>query len=418
MSLFLTGCTGYVGKHFLYYLLKLTNRDVVVCIRSKKGESGQKRFETEIQAHPMFQEPVVKTNCKRVRVVEKDLSELIESDLLDCTDVVHCAANVKFTAPLENLLEENVNGLKQLYEISKGKHFIHISTCYVHPKGKQLLHKSEKIPDQLTADQFICNYAYTKYLAEQYLYKQKSPVTIVRLSCVGRPLDPLPPMRGGAHLAILEAAERATIPDIWIPSKFQFSTVPVDSICKELIEVLKQPQTGLKIVQYSAPKDSKTYNLTAENLLKYKESTEVNIWTDISYEEFTRWMDMFYWFTPTICKRIKDANAVIQYVSDNITFESDLQLPDFSPDDYVKLNWEYTETLVKNNPKPRNWILSLTFIFYKFVRKLLYFLIGFTVVDVFKYQKEKKENPFLLIAIQFYAGLKSILGLVLPVEVF
>ncbi len=416
MSLFLTGCTGYVGKHFLYYLLKLTNRDVVVCIRSKKGESGKKRFETEIQTHPMFQETVVQTNCKRVKVVEKDLSELIESDLSDCVDIVHCAANVKFTAPLEKLLEENVDGLKKLYEIAKEKRFVHISTCYVHPKGKQLVKKSEKIPDQLTADQFICNYAYTKYLAEQYLYKQKNPVTIVRLSCVGRPLDPLPPMRGGAHLAILEALERASIPDLWIPPNFQFSTVPVDSICKELIEVLKKPQSGLQILQYSAPKDSKTYNLTAENLLNYKESSEVNLWTDISYEEFTHWMDMFYWFTPSICKRIKDANAVIQYVSENITFESDLQLPDLSPEDYVKLNWDYTETLVKNNPKPRSWILSFALILYKLFRKILYILVGFTVVDIFKYQKETKQNPFLLIFLQIYTGIKSILSLVMPTE--
>jgi len=376
MSVFLTGVTGYVGKHLLRYFLSLTDRQIVVCIREKNGVSGRERFITEIKNDAMFQDITIQTNLKNVRVIEKDVSVLKEDDLSDCTDVVHCAANVKFNSSIQTLLTENVKALKNIYRLCKKKRFYHISTCYVHPKANEGPYPSVRIEPGLQQSEFICNYAYSKYLGEQYLYKQKGVIDIIRLSCVGAPLDSISPMRGGAHLAVLESLERGTIPDIWIPEGMRFSAVPVDSICKAIIERTKTTHEGIQIVQYAAPPNSKAYNIGALEIGAYKSRPKTKIWSNISYSQFEAWMRFFYWFVPTILKRILDANVSVFYVSGSQTFHSDLNLPDLGPDEYKRLTISYVEQLVKLNPKYKNPLVSIGMYIYTFIKSIFLWFVG------------------------------------------
>lgn len=364
MSVFLTGVTGYVGKHLLRYFLSTTSRHIVVCIRDKNGTSGKERFQTEIRDHPLFRDLVIQANLKNVRVVEKDVAALKSDDISECTDIIHCAANVKFTSPMNLLLAENVVALKRLYRLCKQKRFYHISTCYVHPKTTSGPYESVRIESGLERSEFICNYAYSKYLAEQYLYKQKGSIDIIRLSCVGAPLDDLYPIRGGAHLSVLEALERSVIPDLWIPKNMQISAVPVDSICKGIIDRTKVSHDELHIIQYSAPANSETYNINVNELASQKSYPKTKIWNTGSYQQFTAWIGFFYWFFPTIIKRILDVNIATSYVSSNQSFHSDLALPEISPNEYIKITTSYIEKLVKLNPKHSNPFMSLGFICY------------------------------------------------------
>lgn len=413
MSVFITGVTGYVGKHLLYYFCKLTERNITVCIRNKKGVSAKDRFRQEITDHPIFQETIVKSNLKHVSLVERDVNELTIQDLSGCSDVIHCAANVRFTAPLEELLKENLEGCKRIHSLCKGKRFYHISTCYVHPTETKGDRKAVSIAPNLEPEKFICNYAYTKYLAEQYLQEQSGSIDIIRLSCVGAPLETLHPMRGGAHLAICEAVSRASIPDLWLPDQFLFSVVPVDSICKGIIERTKQTHDGLQIVQYSAPQKSKTYNLTPESLMKHRKSIELNIWTDIEYEEFCSWMDFFYWFLPTSCKKIKDVNAVISYVQSNITFVSDLSLPELDDDEYAKLTVDYVDRLIEETPKKKSFIYNLFIGIYRVFCQIILIVFGMSLTQIFKYQKETSKNPFIFLSLQIYSFCKTIFSYVI-----
>lgn len=376
MSLFITGVTGYVGKHLLRYFLSLTNRQIVVCIREKNGVSGKERFISEIKNNAMFQDITIQTNLKNVRVIDKDVAALKQDDLTDCTDVIHCAANVKFNSSMELLLAENVTALKNIYRLCKQKRFYHISTCYAHPKTSEGPYPSIQIPGGLQKSEFICNYAYSKYLGEQYLYKQKGVIDIIRLSCVGAPLDTIPPMRGGAHLAVLESLERGSIPDIWVPEGMRFSAVPIDSICKAIVDRTKQTHEGIQIVQYAAPANSKVYNLNAFDIGTHKVYSKTKLWTKVSYSEFEAWMQFFYWFVPSILKRILDANVAISYASANQTFHSDLNLPDLGQDEYRKITTSYVEQLVKLNPKYKNPIVSTAMWLYAFIKSMFLWFVG------------------------------------------
>jgi thioester reductase-like protein len=414
MSVFITGVTGYVGKHLLYTFLKETTRTIVVCIRAKKGISAGDRFLKEIQTHPLFQDPVVKANLAHVSLVDKDVNTLQQSDLSGCTDVIHCAANVKFTSPMEDLVRENVEGLKQIHSLSRDKRFYHISTCYVHPLKTEGSRQSVSIQPNLEPKDFICTYAYTKYLAEQYLESQEGTIDIIRLSCVGAPLESLYPLRGGAHLAICEAVSRASIPDLWLPDQFLFSAVPVDSICKAIVERTKHSHEGLQIVQYSAPETSTTYNLTPESLLKYRKSIDINIWTELSYEEFCSWMDFFYWFLPSSCQKIKDVNRVISYVQSNITFVSDLSLPELEEGAYAKLTLDYIDRLLEVNPKKPNFLYTVFVSIYRVLCQGLLLLFGLSITQIFKHQKETSKNPFILVSLQIYSFCKTLFSYFTP----
>jgi nucleoside-diphosphate-sugar epimerase len=315
---------------------------------------AKQRFQREIVSHGLF----TKLDTNRIKVIDKDVADLESGDLENCTDVIHCAANVKFNSPLQLLMKENVDALKTLYALCQEKRFYHISTCYVHPIAIKGPYDSTKIESGLDVSDFICNYAYTKYLAEQFLYSQKGVIDIIRLSCVGSPVENLAPMRGGAHLAILELLERSKLPDIWIPDDLKFSVVPVDVLCKGIVDKLSIKHEGLTIVQYSAPAESKTYNINVKNILQEK-SYSAKIWTGISYKKFLSWMSIFYWIIPSILKRIIDANDVISYVSMNQTFHSDLNLPDLTPKEYAKETLSYVERLVNSNNTVISWGLYI-----------------------------------------------------------
>ena len=355
MHIFLTGATGFVGKHLLYYILKETDFTVTIPVREKKLTS-QERFQKEFVEAPLFNN----LDLSRVTCIDRDISNITTEDLSNTSCFIHCAAVVKFNQSLEELMKHNYESVKGLYEVANNPtepteptKFIYISTCYTHPKGSK--GEAIQIPPNLPRESFICNYAYTKYLAEQWLYTQGS-VDIVRLSCVGAPLDNLPPMRGPAHLGILEVGYRKTMADVWFPDNFQFSVVPVDIVCKNLIRVIQTENDGIQIKQFAAPADSNTYNISALELAKpILKENNITYWNNMEFKTFTMIMTAMYFWIPTTLEKILDMNYIISTVSSNITFESSIDLPHLSKEEYLTRTREYVRQLVESRPAPQSW---------------------------------------------------------------
>jgi nucleoside-diphosphate-sugar epimerase len=312
----------------------------------------------------------------RVTCIERDISNIVAEDLSGVC-FVHCAAVVKFNQPLEDLIKHNYKSVEGLYELAatKSMKFIYISTCYTHPKGSA--GESVQIPADLPRESFICDYAYTKYLAEQWLYKQPS-ASIVRLSCVGAPLDNLPPMRGPAHLGILEVGYRRTMADVWFPDNFQFSVVPVDVVCKNLIDVIKIKADGITIKQFAAPADSNTYNISALELAKpVLKENNITYWNNMEFKTFTMIMTALYFWIPETLQKIIDVNYIISTVSSNITFQSSIEIPHVSKDEYLTRTREYVRRLVdlRADPHDNSWkyfLYQLFLMLKKWLVKMFY----------------------------------------------
>lgn len=369
MHIFLTGATGFVGKHLLYYILKDTDFTITIPVRQKKLPS-QERFQKEFVEAPLFKG----LDMSRVSCIDRDISNIVEQDLSGSC-FIHCAAVVKFNQPLEELIKHNYKSVQGLYELATqaSMKFIYISTCYTHPKGSK--GESVQIAPDLPRDSFICDYAYSKYLAEQWLYKQSS-VDIVRLSCVGAPLDDLPPMRGPAHLGILEIGYRKSMADVWFPDNFQFSVVPVDVVCKNLIDVIKTNADGIRIKQFSAT-DS-TYNISALELAKpILKDNNITYWNNMEFKTFTLIMTALYFWIPDTLQKIIDVNYIISTVSSNITFESSIEIPHLSKEEYLTRTRDYVRRFVEADPKlqEKSWkdfLYQLFLILKKWLVKMIY----------------------------------------------
>lgn len=347
MNVFLTGATGFVGKHLLYYILKSTDYTVTIPIREKKGKTSSERFTKEFTESSLFKD----SDLSRVKLVNKDIATIDQEDISGTACFIHCAASVKFNMPLDELLNDNYEPVKRLYNLCKNIKFIYISTCYTHPKTLKEPGKAIQIQKDLPKEDFICDYAYTKYLTEQYLYEQESQIDIIRLSCVGAPLEDLPPMRGPAHLGILELGYRKSIPDLWFPNEFQFSVVPLDTVCKYLVELIQESHSGLSIKQLSAPPGNPTYNISGVELGKpiFKKNN-ITYWKNISYDIFVFIMSLMYFMVPDLLKKLLDTNYIIHTVASNISFEPSIELPEISKENYLNRTNEYVNRLVEETP--------------------------------------------------------------------
>ena len=356
MKIFLTGATGFVGKHLLYYILKDTEFTVTIPIREKKGKTPQQRFQSEFTDSPLFKN--ISLSLSRVSVIDRSIETLSAEDISGsgATCFIHCAAMVKFNQPLETLKEENYASVKRIYEMCKMK-FIYVSTCYVHPKDTEV-GKPVSIEKGLPAERFICDYAYSKYLAEEFLYEQDSEIDIVRLSCVGVPLEDLPPMRGPAHLGLLEAGFRQLLPDIWFPEAITFSVVPVDIVSKNLIQIAAASHKGLHITQLSAPLNNETFNISGLELgAPLFAENNVTYWKGIDFKTFTTIVTAMYFWIPSLLHKIIDANYMISTVSSSVKFESSIELPPVPKEEYLTRTREYVRLLVGS--RPSHWAYSL-----------------------------------------------------------
>jgi thioester reductase-like protein len=240
MRIFLTGCTGFVGKFVLLeLLLKAKKEDVIICLlRGKKGQTAKQRWK-QIQEDSLF----TGIDFNNTQIVEGDLNNLDEITWDEEPDIlVHSAANVKTLDPYPDLYRDNVLGVQKICEMCvkwKITRLHLVSTCYVHPRGT--VGKSELLSPQLPRSIFTTDYTYTKYLGECAVkeYSSKFHISILRLSCVGAPsnwLDAHPTPGAMAHLGFLSLAMRGKLEIMRIPSTMTLSTIPVNIVARVIAE--------------------------------------------------------------------------------------------------------------------------------------------------------------------------------------
>jgi alcohol-forming fatty acyl-CoA reductase len=150
-NIFLSGCTGFLGKVVLEKLFRSCPNlnKVYVMVRPKRNVDIMDRVKNEILNTYCFS--VVSKNIpnflewatSKIVPIAGDLVldrlGLSDSDRADITEnchvMINCAASVNFDDPLQDALRINYFGCMRMLELAKEcKHldvFTHVSTCYV-----------------------------------------------------------------------------------------------------------------------------------------------------------------------------------------------------------------------------------------------------------------------------------------------
>jgi nucleoside-diphosphate-sugar epimerase len=166
MKTLLTGATGLVGRAWLERLLAQDpQREVVVLARDPE----------RIAHHP------------RVTAIAGDLARpdlRLDSLRSSLHEIAHCAADIRFGAPLEEARAVNVEGTRRLLDLARRcphlVRFAHVSTVYA--AGAQ----PGTYPEAPFAGDrgFLNGYQQTKHEAEEIVLAADVPAAIFRLSSI------------------------------------------------------------------------------------------------------------------------------------------------------------------------------------------------------------------------------------------
>jgi alcohol-forming fatty acyl-CoA reductase len=289
-TIFFTGVTGFVGKVFLFLLLKNFPdlKRVYVLIRTKKGQKPQDRFVEVLksQCFAPLKEAVGEAEFQRrmnlVTAIAGDITEdrlgIDEKHYAElCNNVnfiAHLAATVDFQEKLNLSVQMNTLGALRVVALARKcrqlESMVHTSTCYVNwardgrenPVKEQLytlpfdpeamckhilsLHPSQiqqETKELLSKYNFPNTYTFTKSMGEHLVRKNKGrlPITIVRPSIIGCSYrDPCP----GWVDALTAAGGLFLTVGLGIVSEFQVhghyiaDIVPVDHVCSVIIKAL------------------------------------------------------------------------------------------------------------------------------------------------------------------------------------
>jgi thioester reductase-like protein len=243
----LTGATGFVGGELLARLVEETDRDVLALVRAPDDAAAQARLDRVLNVLL----PPGSVAPGRVRAVAADL----ERPGLGLTParraavargidtVVHCAASVQFTLPLDEARRINVDGTRAALDLASLApsldRFVHVSTAYVAGDRDGRCHEHESYVGQAPRN----TYESTKLAAEREVRSAGiAPTVILRPSIV------VGDSRSGWTPAFnviywpLQAFARGLFPVVPADPAARIDIVPVDTVADALLELVRGPR--------------------------------------------------------------------------------------------------------------------------------------------------------------------------------
>jgi thioester reductase-like protein len=139
----LTGTTGFVGMELLARYLQRSDRRIIAPVRAGSPEGARARVDAVLENlfGPGFDQHRDRVEAIAADItapgmgIERDLRERLASRV---TTIVHCAASVSFTLPIEQAREINVAGTRRMLDFAELAQergglqcYGHISTAYV-----------------------------------------------------------------------------------------------------------------------------------------------------------------------------------------------------------------------------------------------------------------------------------------------
>jgi long-chain acyl-CoA synthetase len=252
-AVLLTGVTGFVGMEILARYLERTDRPVITTVRGADEAEAQARLRGTVEC--LFGDP--DAFADRLVALPADLERpglglddpTRERVAEQVRDIVHCAASVSFTLPLDRSREINVEGTGRMLQMAhlcarRGglEHFSYISTAYV--AGT---HRGWFGEDQLDVGQAFRNpYEQSKFEAERLVRGQEGrlPIQVFRPSIVvGESYTGWTPAFNVLY-SPLKAFVRGSLPALPARRSAPVDVVPVDYVADAVFELASEPVNG------------------------------------------------------------------------------------------------------------------------------------------------------------------------------
>jgi thioester reductase-like protein len=189
-ELLLTGTTGFVGMEVLERYLSRTGRNVIALVRAP--DDGEARTRMTGVLRDLFGLRGARRYERRVDAVAADLlapglgiSERRRAEITARTeDIVHAAASVSFSLPLDEARRINVEGTRRALELASSspglRRFVHVSTAYVAGTHQGRFFEC----DHDVAQAFRNSYEQSKFEAERLVRAAEVPSMVLRPSIV------------------------------------------------------------------------------------------------------------------------------------------------------------------------------------------------------------------------------------------
>jgi long-chain acyl-CoA synthetase len=260
--------------------LERTDRHICCLVRADSDEDAENRVRTAVGL--LFGDEDAYTG--RTSAIRGDMqrpalglwaSEL-EALAEQVTDIVHCAASVSFTLPLDRSREINVTGTSHMLDFAvqcqaRGglEHFAYVSTAYV--AGT---HTGVFTEHDLNVGQGFRNtYEQSKFEAEQLVrsYANQLPIQVFRPSIIVGEHSSGWTMSFNVLYSPLKAFSRGALPAIPAEPDAPVDVVPVDYVADAVFEAANRPaETGAEtyhlVAGPSATTVGKLVNLSARHL--------------------------------------------------------------------------------------------------------------------------------------------------------
>ena len=189
----LTGSTGFVGMELLARYLQRGDRNVVTLVRADDHAAAQARVDAVLEnlfgEEAGYYSPRVHALAADMTAPDLGLTEAERTELAQrVTKIVHSAASVSFTLPLDEARAINLEGTRRMLELAElaREHgglecYAHISTAFV--AGDHAGAFAECDAD--VGQTFHNSYEQSKFEAEQLVRSHEGlPYTILRPSIV------------------------------------------------------------------------------------------------------------------------------------------------------------------------------------------------------------------------------------------
>jgi thioester reductase-like protein len=277
-DILLTGATGFVGMEVLARLLERGNRNVIALVRAAGDDAAQARIDGVVGN--LFGDRAGRYR-DRVRAVAADISAPRLGLTAERHDelarraglIVHSAASVSFTLPLEEAQGINREGTRRMLELAGAAHahgglerYAHVSTAYV--AGT---HEGSFAERDLERGQgFRNSYEQSKFEAEQLVRARRDlPATILRPSIV------VGDRHSGWTAAFnvlywpLRAFARGLFTELpALPNAF-VDAVPVDFVADAVHALCQSPESAGETYHLTAGPDATTIGELASRASRY-----------------------------------------------------------------------------------------------------------------------------------------------------